>query len=120
MPASLAFEELARRIQAVIHAYRVPGKPNWAGAEYFTGDSGLDDGVDPSLRHHVAASAKQDVDLESAMARNAAWRQGQGGSSASGPIDGLGDGPAKGAGAGRPPRGSKRQNRTPGAAAPQL
>jgi hypothetical protein len=71
-PSLLCFEECARRVQSIIHAYR-SGQANWASTEFFETTSGIDYGVDPMLRQYVAKSAKEEVDIESVMRRNAGW-----------------------------------------------
>ena len=46
----VALEIVARRIQTIADAYSSVGKPNWSSPKFFSGMSGVDDAVAPSLR----------------------------------------------------------------------
>ena len=58
------YELVCRRLQAIINAYKVPGKANWSTAKLFSGGIGIDDGIQPSLRAHVARKAREMRELE--------------------------------------------------------
>ena len=70
VPVLASMETAARRIQAVVDAYSVPGSsPDWGNARAFTNYKGPDDVIMPQLRTYAARRGKEEVDLHNARSR---------------------------------------------------
>ena len=52
---------------------------DWAGFEPFSAAGGLDDGVNPQLRHHVAKSSNNQDEMEQVTVCSTQWRAGPSG-----------------------------------------
>ena len=48
-PAECAEHDGFRGVQSIIHAHRVPGRPNSAGSEHHSAAGALDDGMNPPI-----------------------------------------------------------------------
>ena len=60
-----SMEALCRSIQAIIDAYKVnANKPNFESSKYYSGLIGMQDGVSPALRAHVARRVRDDAEVE--------------------------------------------------------
>ena len=106
-PCLASMEIVARRVQQIVDAYSIPGKPpNWDMAKHLGGKTDPTDVVSKDLRAWAARQAKDEVDIASVRAR----QQTQTRTAATAADDGQGGGCASDSGYGGGGRGSGRGN----------